>query len=115
MATLTATSLQGSGSRLATVNTLTASDTFTYTKGSGQILYIDNVTAGALTINIDGDGGTTVPVGGIGSVSVTSGYTLPSLAAGASTVIPLDSIFAYLQGTIAMTGGDAAEAVLMNP
>ena len=68
MAVITATKMTGSGSRAITVTTLGASDTLTYEKGA--VLYLNNVTAGALTPNIDGDGATTVTVAGLGSVDV---------------------------------------------
>lgn len=113
MATITATSLSGSGSRAVTVTTLGASDTFVYVPGS--ILVLNNVTAGALTPNIDGDGGSTVPVRGVGSVDVSGGYDVPSIGAGSSAAIPLDTIAKYLQGTIAVTGGDGIEAQLLTP
>lgn len=113
MATVTATSLSGSGSRAVTVTTLGASDTFTYVPGSTLIL--SNGTAGALTPNIDGDGGTTVPVRGVGSVDVSGGYNVPSIAAGVTVAIPLDTIAQYLKGTIAMTGADGIEAQILTP
>ena len=113
MATITATSLSGSGSRAVTITTLGASDTFTYVVGSTLIL--NNVTAGALTPNIDGDGGTTVSVRGVGSVDVSGGYTTPSIPAGGYAAIPLDSISEYLKGTITVTGGDGIEASILTP
>lgn len=111
MATITPTSMTGSGDRAVNVTTLTASDTFTYVPGS--VLILNNGTAGALTPNIDGDGGTTVPVRGVGSVDVSSGYTTSSIAAGDSVAIPLDTIAEYLEGTIAVTGGSGIEAQLL--
>ena len=63
---------------------------------------------------IDGDGGTSVPVQGIGTVDVSGGYAVGSIAAGAAKVVPLDSIAAYLKGTIAVTGGTGLVAVLLN-
>lgn len=113
MATVTPTSMQGNGARVVTHTTLTASDTFTYKPGTRQVLELDNITAGALTVNIDGAGGTTVPVAGIGSVDVSAGYSTGAIAAGAKVAIPLDSISAYLQGTIAMTGGTDIRAALL--
>ena len=62
---------------------------------------------------IDGNGGTTVSVPGVGSVDVSAGYSVGSIAAGAHVVIPLASISAYLQGTIAITGGTGLVATLM--
>jgi len=111
MATITATSLQGSGSRSVTTTVLGASDTFSYQPGS--ILILSNITAGALTPVIDGAGGTTVPVRGVGSVDVSAGYDVPSIAADESVAIPLDSIAKYLKGVIAMTGADGIEAQLL--
>jgi len=113
MAAITATSMLGSGARAVTVTTLGASDTFTYNKSRRPVLVLDNVTAGALTPNIDGAGGSTVPVAGVGSVSVASGYTTPSIAAGAKVAIPLESIEAYLQGVIALTGGTGIKASIL--
>lgn len=113
MATLTVTDISGSGEAAITVNTLTASDTFTYNPGA--ILILDNVTAGALTPNIDGDGATAVGVSGVGNVDLSGGYDVGSIAAGDKVAIPLDSIRRYLAGTIEMTGGDGIEAVLLQP
>jgi hypothetical protein len=113
MANIVSTTLQGLGVRTVTRTTLTASDTFTYNQGREALLILDNVTAGALTVNIDGADGTTVPVAGIGNVSVASGFTTGSIAAGACVAIPLDTIFQYLQGVIAVTGGTGIKATLV--
>ncbi|NBU29962.1 MAG: hypothetical protein EBS41_00370 [Actinobacteria bacterium] len=113
MATITSTTLQGAGGRVVTRTTLTTSDTFTYNQNKGAILILDNVTAGALTVVIDGAGGSTVPVTGIGNVDVTAGYSTGSIAAGACVAIPLDSVFQYLQGVIAVTGGTGIKATLV--
>lgn len=115
MANITETSSSGVGSRVLAVTTLGASDTLTYKPGYGQVLVLDNVTAGALTPLIDGAGGTTVPVKGIGNVDVSGGYTVPSIAAGAKAIIPLDSISAYLQGVVTVTGGTGIKASLISP
>lgn len=114
MAVITQTSLQGSGSRASTVTVLSASDTLTFQKGQRQVLVLHNATAGPLTPNLVGDNATTVPVQGYGSLDVSAGYTCPSIAAGETVVIPLDSISAYLSGTVVtVTGGDAMEAQLL--
>lgn len=113
MATITPTNMQGTGSRSMAVTTLGASDTFVFKSGRNQVLVLDNVTAGALTPNIDGDGSTTVSVSGAPALDVSGGYTTASIAAGAKAVIPLDSISAYLKGTITITGGDGIEASLL--
>ena len=113
MATITATSMQGLGARAVTRTTMTASDTLTYNPGREAVLLLDNVTAGALTVVIDGNGGTTVPVAGIGNVDVSTGFSTGSIAAGVCLAIPLDAISAYLQGTIALTGGTGIKASLL--
>lgn len=110
MAEITKTSLSGGGTKTATVTTLGASDTFTYS--SGDILHIENVTAGAITPNLDGDGSTTVALPGVGSIDVSGGYTTDSIGIGAKAVIPLDSVSAYLKGTVTVTGGDGAEVYI---
>ena len=113
MATIAATSMQGAGKRSVTLTTMTASDTFTYKSGQGQILILRNTTAGALTPVIDGAGSTTYPVQGIGSVDVSTGYAVGSIAAGAEVAIPLDTIRAYLTGVITITGGTGLSASLL--
>ncbi len=113
MAAITPTAMTGSGSRLVTRTTLGASDTLTYNKSKKPVLILDNVTGGALTPNIDGAGSSSVPVAGVGSVSVAAGYTLASLAAGACAIIPLESIEAYLSGVITVTGGTGIKASLL--
>ncbi|CAB5187140.1 hypothetical protein UFOVP166_9 [uncultured Caudovirales phage] len=113
MANIVSTTLQGAGSRVVTRTILTSSDTFTYNQNKGAILILDNVTAGALTVTIDGANGTTVPVAGIGDISVAAGFSTASIAAGACVAIPLDTIFQYLQGVIAVTGGTGIKATLI--
>lgn len=114
MAVITQTSLQGTGSRAATVTTLTSSDTLTFQKGRSQVLVLNNVTAGALTPNLVGSAATTVPVSGYGEIDVSAGYTTDSIAAGDQVAIPLDSISAFLNGgEVTVTGADAMEAILL--
>jgi len=63
--------------------------------------------------NLDGDGATTVPVAGVGSIDISTGFAVGSMAAGAVVSINTDSIGAHLAGTIAITGGTGLVAVLM--
>ena len=113
MPAITATTLQGSGKRTLTETTLNGTDSFVYNAAANPILTLRNATGGALTPVIDGAGGTTVAVSGIGDVTVSGGYSVGSIAASAHVVIPLASISAYLQGTIAITGGTGLVATLM--
>lgn len=111
MAVIAKTSMTGSGQRVVTTTTLGSSDTFTYTKG--DILILENATAGALTPLIDGADGTTVAVPGLGNVSVAAGLTLTSIGAGVTVAIPLDTISAYCQGNVTVTGGSGIKARLL--
>ena len=114
MATITATDIKGGGVKTITETTLTATlDTFTYKSGVNQTLVFRNATAGALTPVIDGAGSTTVSVNGIGSIDVSAGYSIGSIAAGAVKSINTESIFEYLKGTIAITGGVGLVATLL--
>lgn len=114
MATIVATSMTGSAARDMTETTLTGTaDVFTYNRTKKAILILRNATAGALSPVIDGAGGTTVACPGVGSVSVASGYAVPEIAAGEATVIPLDTISAYLQGAISITSGTGLVASLL--
>jgi hypothetical protein len=113
MAVITKTSIESAGATTVTETTLGASDTLVYSPARNPILILNNATAGALTPNIDGAGGTAVSVAGIGSVSVASGYTAPSIAAGAVVAIPLRSIAEYLRGTVTITGGTGIKASIL--
>ena len=113
MAVITPTNAKVIGSAALAQTTLGASDTFVYNAKRNPVLVLDNVTGGALTPLIDGADGTTVPVIGIGNVSVASGYTTPSIGAGAKAFIPLKSIEKYLQGVITITGGTGIKASIL--
>lgn len=113
MAAITATSMTGSGSRAVVVTTLGASDTLTFNTDKVPVLILNNVSGGALTPLIDGDGGTITPCAGVGDIDVSAGLTLTSIGIGETVAIPLNSISAYLQGVITITGGTAIEATLL--
>lgn len=111
MAVITKTSMSGQGSRALAITTLGASDTFTYE--AGDVMVINNVTVGAITPNLDGDGSTNAALPGYGSdVPVSAGYDVPSIPAGDYAVIPLDTIKLWLKGTVTVTAGDGAEVAI---
>ena len=112
MATIVSSAI-AAGANTITKTTLTASDTFTYVPRGRQVLILENVTAGALTVNIDGDGATTVNVGGVGAVDISGGFSTGEIAIDGIVAIPLDSISEYLAGTIEVTGGTGIEATLL--
>lgn len=89
-----------------TRTSLGASDTLTnYVSGTGQWLILDNTTASPVDVTIDGSGGTTIsPEGYGGTVSVASGKII-TVPASKTYAVKLDAIAAFLQGTVAVTGG----------
>lgn len=115
MATIAPTSIAGTGQRLVTRTTLTSSDTLTYLPNTGQVLILMNDTAGSLTVSLDGADSTNVSFPGVPNVNVSNGYSSTVMNAGQSRAIPLDTISAYLQGVITITGGTGATAILLNP
>lgn len=93
-----------------TPTTLGASDTLTYTSGDRQELHLHNPTGGSLTLNIDGASATTIAPDGLGAtVDVSAGFSI-AVGAAARKVIRLDSISAYLSGTITLTGASGLVA-----
>lgn len=113
MAVIAPTLMTGPGQRAVVETTLTASNSFVYVPGAGQELILRNPTAGAISCVIDGADGTVVPVQGVGNVDVSGGYTVGSIPAGAVRYIPLDTIAAYLQGAVSITGSGLV-AILMS-
>ncbi len=102
-----------SGSFVSAVTTLTSSDTITFDPTKKQLLVLRNTTAGSLTLKIDGDGGTTVNVDGLGPVSVTAGFDIV-VPAGESRSVVLSTIRHYCQGVVTLTGASGLTAQLFN-
>jgi len=111
MAALTQTNGSVVGAFTVTEQTLTASDTLTFTPARKQLLVLRNDTAGSLTATIDGADGTTVSVPGVGSVSVASGLAI-AVPANSVRAVVLSTISAYLQGVVSVTGGAGIKAQL---
>lgn len=113
MAEIVATAV-GSFVTEITETTLTGTDdTLEYAKSSGQVLVLRNDTEGALSPTIVGADADTVPVGGIGDVDVSSGYSVGSIAAGDVVSVRLDSISWYLAGEVSITDGAGLVAQLL--
>jgi hypothetical protein len=91
------------GDFAAAITTLSASDTITFKAAKKQLLVLRNTTAGSLTVTIDGDGGTTVNVPGLGSVGV-----------GLSRAVILGTISAYCKGTVTLSGASGLTAQLFD-
>lgn len=84
-------------------------DTLVYSQGSGQELVLFNTDVSPIVVTIDGSAGTTAPVVGAGDItSVAAGYTI-TVPAGLPSVVLLDKIPAFLQGTVAITAATAAK------
>lgn len=114
MATIAQLSMAGLGPKTASPTTAGASDILVYKSGVRQILMINNVSGGAITPNIDGDGGTTKTVAGLGAAIDTSGgYTFASIANGAIVFLDLSTISEFCKGTVTVTGADDAELTVL--
>ena len=93
--------------------TLTASDTLTYKPLGNQKLFIYNPTASPVAVTIDGNGGTTLPVSGIGgTIDVSAGKAI-TVPANDGVYVVLKVIDAYLRGTVAVTGGTGLKAKIV--
>lgn len=103
MAAIASINAQVAGSFTAALTTLTASDTITFDPRKRQLLVLRNPTGGSLTLNIDGDGGTTVTFPGLPNVSVASGFSIV-VPASESRAVVLSTIAAYCQGVVTLTG-----------
>ena len=110
MAAITATTV-GQGPAAPTVTTLTAADTLTYNAAKRQLLVLENTTASPVVVTIDGSTGTTIAVGGYGSVDVSAGKAITVGANGYQYVL-LSTISAFMSGTVAVTGGVGVVAML---
>lgn len=103
-----------SGSFTATSIVLaTSGDTLTYSSGTEQLLVLYNIHAtDPAIVTIDGASGTTVAVPGAGATtaSVAAGYAI-TIAAGVAKAVRLDTISAYLSGTVSIVSDTAAIVV----
>ncbi len=97
----------------APLTTLSASDTITFSANRRQLLVLRNPTGGSLTLNIDGDGGTTINAPGAPGISVAGGYNIV-VGAGLSRCVELSKISAYCQGVVTLTGASGLVAQLIN-
>ncbi len=114
MATLTNTSLSVAGPFTPAKTVLGASDVITYTSGTNQILVMYNITASPVVVTIDGSTGTTVSVPGAGAttVSVAAGLAV-TVPADGFQIVRLDTVSAYCQGVVALTGGTGVIAHIL--
>lgn len=113
MPAVTATNMVGVGAKDVTVVTLDGSDSLTYKEARDPILVLRNPTGAPITPVIDGDGGSTEAVSGLGEVDVSGGYSAGAIAADGVKAIRLRTIAKYLQGTIAINSGSGLEASLL--
>lgn len=115
MPVINPTIIETGGVLTPTELTMTASDTFTYVPGRGQMLILRNTTGGALTPTILGStASAAIAVPGFGTVNASAGIAVGSIAAGAIRVIPLDSRSNFLAGVISITGGTGLLASLLS-
>lgn len=113
MAAITSTTVSKTAAFAANEQTLTADDTITFNEQIRQLLILRNPTGGALTATIDGDGGTTVSVPGIGAVSVAAGIGV-AVPAGETRCVLLSAVKEYCRGVVHITGATGMKAQLLN-
>jgi len=92
---------------------LSASDTLVWNgDGTRQILELYNTTASPVVVTIDGSSSTTIsPPGFGGTVDVSAGKAV-TVPASSTVAVELGKISAFLQGTVAVTGGVGVTAHL---
>lgn len=93
--------------------TLSADDTLTINTAKKQLLILRNDTGGSLTATLDGDGGTTVTLPGVGVVDVSGGKPIV-VGAGLKVAVVLSTLSAYTKGVVHLTGGANLKAQLFN-
>ena len=106
------TDLSAGGFQTVTPITLSSSDTLTFSNSPRQRLVLVNGTGGSLTVTFNGDSAANSQVEGFGPVDPTAGLQV-TLADNAVTAISLVTRNAYMQGTIAITGGTGITAYLL--
>lgn len=113
MAAITSVDAVQIGSFTADEQTLSADDTITIDARKKQLLLLRNPTGGSLTCTIDGDGGTTVSVPGLGVINTAAGYAIVVPAAGTRAVF-LGTINEYCKGVVHLLGAATMKATLLN-
>lgn len=94
--------------------TLTASDDASLSLSKKSHIIIDNITAGALTVNILGDTATSIECNGVGTIDLSGGKDF-SIPTGEVHKIPLNPYYQeWIQsGAITITGGTGATAYII--
>lgn len=100
------------GAMAVTLTVLGASDTLPYDATKRQALLLQNTGGSPLTVTIDGADGTTVPVDGVGNVTVSAGLAV-AVPAGEVRLIILPTIRHYLQGVVTLTGASGLRAAVI--
>lgn len=113
MAAIASINAGQTGAFAAPIATLTADDTITYNASKKQLLVLTNTTGGSLTATLDGDGGTTVTIAGVGTVDVSAGKAIV-VGAGLSVAVVLSTLSAYCKGVVHLTGGTGLKAQIFD-
>lgn len=93
--------------------TMSASDTIPYIQGAGMVLVLYNTTASIVNVTFTGSAApATISVPGIGGGFSLAGGKAVAVPATGATIIDLDDIYQYLQGTVTVTNGTGLVAML---
>lgn len=113
MAAITNTTVLTTGPFACNEQTLGSSDTITVDASKKQLALFRNATGGSLTLKIDGDGGTSVSIPGLGAVTVSGGYDIV-IPASESRAVVLSAISYYTQGVVTLTGASGMKVQIFN-
>jgi hypothetical protein len=114
MAAITSVSASGViGAFACNEQTLSSSDTITIAPASKQLMVVRNATGSPVNLLVDGDGGTSVSIKGLGAVSVSGGLTI-AIPAGESRAVVLSTISYYTQGVVTLSGASGARIQIFN-
>ena len=103
----------GIGAFAAAETALSADDTITFDASRQQLMTLRNTTGAPVVVTLDGTGGTTVAVQGLGSVSVASGLAI-TVPANDRVAVVLSTVNKYCQGVVHLTGGVGVSASVIN-
>lgn len=103
----------GIGAFAVAETALSADDTITFDATRQQHMSLRNTTGAPVVVTLDGTGGTTVAVQGIGSVSVASGLAI-TVPANSRVDVILSTVSKYCQGVVHLTGGVGVSVAIVN-
>jgi hypothetical protein len=91
--------VSGNGAKALSLNTLTALDTFKFTRSAGMTALLYNPTSASITVKFVGSSPSPITPSGYGGTINTANGKSIAVAAGALVYLSLDDIWAFLNGS----------------